>query len=170
VTALPERQRDALSALCARIEAHAGLLGAVLVGSMVTGKSDALSDLDCIVVTANGAFGDVWADRCCLHELSVTVCWDHWEESPADSGAHKWLDSNLILVECLITAPNSGVRLAPPHRVVAGPDDVVAYLEPRPPVNRGEMRGIPAGLIREVDVETAYDILKEAVRRHRQHL
>lgn len=170
VTALPVRQREALSSLRSRVEAHPGLLGAVLVGSMVTGKADAFSDIDCILVTGIGAFDDVWDDRCSLHEPTVPVCWDDCESSPSDTGAHKWFDSNAVLVECLITAPNSGVRLAPPHRVVAGPDGVTSYLEPRPPVERSEMRGVPVDLTRDVDVETAYDILKEAVRRHRQQL
>ncbi len=47
---------------------------------------------------------------------------------------------------------------------------MTSFLEPRPPVEHREMRGIPADLTRDVDVETAYDILKEAVRRHRQQL
>jgi hypothetical protein len=115
VTELPDRLRLALSSLHSRVDVHPDLRGAVLVGSMVTGKTDALSDIDCIVITANGAFDDVWADRCTLHEPDVTACWDGSELGPANAGAHKWLDSNLAFVECLITAPNSGVRLAPPH-------------------------------------------------------
>ncbi len=130
VPALPARQREALSALRSRVEAHPDLLGAVLVGSTVTGKTDALSDIDCILVTGIGAFDDVWHDRCLLHDPTVPVCWDRCESSPSDTGAHKWLDSNVVLVECLITAPNSGVRLASPHRVVAGRGDVLSGTTP----------------------------------------
>jgi hypothetical protein len=35
-------------------------------------------------------------------------------------GAHKWVTNDLVLVECLLAASDSGVRLAPPYRAVAG--------------------------------------------------
>ncbi len=164
-----QRQHAALSDLAARVEAHPGLLGAILIGSMVADGTDALSDLDCIVVTDPDAFQSVWADRCSLHDGAVAACWDHSDpHGPLDTGAHKWLDSNLVLVECLITAAASGVRLAPPYRVVAGPPDLASCLQPRPPVERDEMRGVDRHLVRGLDIETAYDLLKEVVRRNRE--
>ncbi len=164
-----QRQYSALSDLTAQVDVHTGVLGAILVGSMVDGGTDALSDVDCIIVTDNDAFRAVWADRCALHGGTVTVCWDYSDPlGPPDSGAHKWLDHNLVLVDCLITAAASGVRLAPPYRVVAGPPDVPSHLESRPPIERAEMRGVDVDLIPDLQVEIAYDILKAVVRRERE--
>jgi hypothetical protein len=162
------RQQAALADLVARAEAHPSVLGAILIGSLVAGGRDALSDVDCIVVTDPDAFQVVWADRCSLHDSAVTVCWDYDDpHGPPDTGAHKWLDSQLVLVECLITAAGSDVRLAPPNRVVVGPADLVSHLDARPPVDRAEMREADTSLLHDLDVETAYDLLKDAVRRTR---
>lgn len=165
---VPKRQATALAALASALEEHPNVLGALLVGSLARGGGDALSDIDCIVVTSQGAFDEVWHSRCSLHGSTVTTCWDHTDEGgPPDARAHKWLDDNLVLVECLITTPASGVRLAPPHRVLTGPDDLATHLEARPPIERDEMTAVGDRFARDLDVETAYDLLKDAVRRRR---
>jgi hypothetical protein len=68
------------------------------------------------------------------------------------------------LVECLLAAPTSGVRLAPPYRVVAGDPGLAGRFTARPPIQRAELG-------QDVHpVERAYDQLKEVLRSHRKQL
>jgi hypothetical protein len=71
---------------------------------------------------------------------------------------------DLVLVECLLAAPASGVRLAAPYRVVAGEAELADRFTARSPIQRTEM-----GLELH-PVERAFDELKEVIRTHRQRL
>jgi hypothetical protein len=80
-------------------------------------------------------------------------------------GAHKWVTNDLVLGECLLAAPDSGVRLAgtavPGGRRRTG---ACRAVHRRPPIQRAEL---------DIDVhpvERAYDQLKEVIRSHRQRL
>jgi hypothetical protein len=68
------------------------------------------------------------------------------------------------LVECLLAAPDSGVRLASPYRVVAGEPGLADRFGVRPPIQRAELS------MDVHPVEHAYDQLKEVIRAHRQRL
>lgn len=98
------RRTAALRALAARVEVASDLLGLVLVGSVAAGRTDPLSDLDTILVAAPGTFDRVWDLRCRLHGPDIAACWDHLDaDVPERCGAHKWIDDDLVLVDCLIT-------------------------------------------------------------------
>jgi len=71
-------------------------------------------------------------------------------------------DLDLVLVECLLATPSSGVRLAEPAAVLAGGRELLDRYPRRPPVTRAEMAAQPVDLH---PVERAYGELKEAVRR-----
>lgn len=84
--------------------------------------------------------------------------WDETHDGFPEAGAHKWLTGGVVLVECLIAAPSSGVRLAEPYLVVAGDDRIASMLKARPPISRDEMGATGS------EVENCYDALKIAVR------
>ena len=75
-----------------------------------------------------------------------------------EAAAHKWISHDVVLVESFICTRSSGVRLAPPHVVLAGPLNLARLLSARAAIDRSEM--IPTGNV----VEDAYDALKVAVR------
>lgn len=153
------RQWATLDALAERIGATGSLDGAIVVGSFAEGSPDAASDLDLVVCVGPGRFDDAWRGRTALHTTGAVAWWDA-SVVPGESGAHKWVTDDLVLVECLFAAPG-GVRLAPPWRVVAGGADLAERFAPRPPVPRSEMGA-------DVHpVERAYDELKEALRASR---
>jgi hypothetical protein len=155
---LPPRQRGALDDVAATVDAAPHLTGAIVIGSLAGGEVDELSDVDLVVVVEDGAYEQAWQRRCDLHG-DVLFCWDVTGDAAAVVGAHKWLAADVVLVECLITEADGGCRLAPPHRVLVGPDDLASRLPPRPPIERREMTG--GGH----PVEDAYDAFKQAVRR-----
>jgi hypothetical protein len=168
-TSAPVRQRAVLEELVGRVVRAQHVAGAILLGSLASGNADDLSDVDLIVVTPEAGFEAAWQDRCGLHGDGVLAHWDVLDETKPRAAAHKWLTRSVVLVECLLVEPGSGVRLAEPHRVVAGPDGITEALVPRPPVDRGEMRGLGpavADLVGELSVEDAYDVLKMVVRRN----
>ncbi|MDP8958567.1 MAG: hypothetical protein M3N51_05045 [Actinomycetota bacterium] len=135
------------------------LLGAILLGSFAAGSADALSDLDLVLVAPEGSFAAAWARRHHLHPPNVAAHWDHRREEIPEAGAHKWLTAHLVLVECLIATPSSGVRLAEPAMVVAGPAGQVGMFPGRPPISRSEMG-------EDVHpIERAYDTFKGLVRK-----
>jgi hypothetical protein len=101
-------------------------------------------------------FEDAWQLRHELHGTGSLACWDGRRQ--AEAAAHKWVTADLVLVEALFAGPDSGVRLAPPWRVVAGDPDLALRFTPRPPIQRTEMGS-------DVHpVERAFDELKVALR------
>lgn len=154
---LPPRQRQAVADLARRIEHSSPIEGLILIGSLAADSADALSDVDTIAITTAGGFGDAWADRHRLHAEVVCACWDITDADHPDVGAHKWIGTDGVLVECLLTPPDSGVRLAPPAQLITGEPDLINKLPRRDPITRTEMSG-------GHPVEDAYDTLKNAVR------
>jgi hypothetical protein len=159
----PLRQLTTLTALLEHITASSVLDGAVLLGSFAHGTPDAASDLDLIVCVRDGHFATAWRQRTALQVTGAMVWWDQ-HLVPDRVGAHKWVTNDLVLVECLLAAPDSGVRLASPYRVVAGEPGLAEWFTARPPIQRAEL-GIDVH-----PVERAYDQLKEVIRSHRQLL
>lgn len=156
------RQWRTLANVARATEESEEFLGALLCGSLATGTADELSDIDLIVVTPNERFKDAWAARSRLRGGDSLVAWDEMHDGFPQSGAHKWVTRDVIMVECLIAAPSSGVRLAEPYVVIAGDDDIASMLEGRPPISRSEM-GATAS-----EVENRYDAFKMAVREARK--
>jgi hypothetical protein len=156
----PLRQDAALAAIARQLEAMPSVLGALVVGSIAAGTADAASDIDLLVCARQGRFDDLWRNR---HDLHVTGAPVSWDNDPADGGqvgTHRWVTSDIILVEALITAPGEGVRLARPWRVVAGDPNVAESFQPRPPIDRTEFDVAGAH-----PVDRAFDDLKAVLRR-----
>jgi hypothetical protein len=159
----PLRQLATLAALLEHVNASSVLDGAILIGSFAQGTQDAASDLDLIVCVRDGHFAEAWQQRTALQVTGAMVWWDQ-QLVPHQAGAHKWVTDDLVLVECLLAAPGSGVRLASPWRVVAGEPGLADRFTARPPIQRAELG---AGVH---PVERAYDQLKEVIRAHRRRL
>jgi predicted nucleotidyltransferase len=161
------RQQKALDRLTRRIEATGSLEGAFVIGSLARGEGDELSDVDVFVVVAEGRFDDAWAARAELEGGEAIVAWDQLEPGRANVGARKWLARDLVLVECLLTTPTSGAKLAEPHRLLTGPSDLAERVPRKPPIPREELEEY-AQAQREAGrthpIQTAYDGLTRAVR------
>lgn len=143
------------------VDESPALHGLVLVGSLVTGDIDPLSDVDALVIARDGRFEEAWAARNGLEGGESVVSWDRRSPEMAEAGAHKWMTNDLVLMDCLLATATSGVRLAEPFEVLVGPADLATRIPSRPPIARGEMAltGHP--------IEDAYDELKMAIRRAR---
>ena len=111
----------------------------------------------------DGDFATAWRQRTALQVTGAVVWWDQ-HLLPDRMGTHKWITNDLVLVECLLAAPDSGVRLAAPYRVVAGDLGLAERFTARPPIQRAEL-GLDIH-----PVERAYDQLKEVIRSHRKRL
>lgn len=154
--------------LVARIEERGDVFdGAILMGSLVDGRGDDLSDIDLLAVVREGSFATAWNGR---HELSEgsLYAWDHVEGEDREVKGRKWLTLDLVLVECMIATPSSGVRLAEPVAVVAGDPALPDRLERRRPIAREELIEYSedlraTGTMHEV--EARYADLKTALRR-----
>jgi hypothetical protein len=161
-TARGARQWPTLERLIERVEASPALDGMILLGSFARGEVDALSDLDLVLVAPDGRFEAAWVARAELRGGSTLVAWDQRDPGLTQAGAYKWITGDLVLVECLLATPASGVRLAEPAAVLAGDRGLLDRFPRRPPVTRAEMAAHPVDVH---PVERAYDQLKEAVRR-----
>jgi len=161
-TARGARQWPILERLIQRVEASPTLDGMVLLGSFARGVVDALSDLDLVLVVPDGGFEAAWAARAELRGGSMLAAWDQRDPGFPRAGAHKWITGDLVLVECLLATPSSGVRLAEPAAVLAGGRELLDRFPRRPPVTRAEMAAHPLDVH---PIERAYDQLKEDVRR-----
>jgi hypothetical protein len=130
------RQLAVLERLAARVEASPSLEALLLLGPLAVGDGDELSDVDAIVVAAEGRFDEAWAAR---HELDggeALVAWDDLERGRPEIGGRKWLTRGVVLVECVLATPSSGVRLADPFRLVVGDPTIPERLARRPPIER----------------------------------
>jgi hypothetical protein len=155
------RQWPTLERLIEHVEASPVLAGMVLVGSFARGEGDPLSDLDLVLVASRDCFEAAWAAREELHRGSALVAWDGRDPGFAEAGAHKWLTRDLILVECLLSTPSSGVRLADPAVVIAGDPWLLDGFPRRPPITRAELQEHPLELH---PVERTYDAFKATAR------
>jgi hypothetical protein len=159
---VPERQRAFLDRLARRAGDLPWVTAAVVIGSMAGGRGDAASDVDLLVAVDD--VGDAWQHRHALHVTGAVLAWDHGYDGGRGVGAHKWVTSDLVLVEALVATPTSGVRLAPPWRLLAGDPDIPATWPGRPPITRAELA---TGLEDLHPVEVAFDAFKAELRRAR---
>jgi hypothetical protein len=154
---VPARHGACLRQLLGRAGSDSGIRAVILVGSLATGNADALSDVDLLLVTGDD-FGGAWSGRHGLHGPDAVACWDQASPDAPGIGVHRWVGGDAILVEALMFAPDSGVRLASPALVLAGDADLVSRLPRRPPIDRGEMTGASN------PIEAAYDAFKTLCR------
>ncbi|MGH2820649.1 MAG: nucleotidyltransferase domain-containing protein [Actinomycetota bacterium] len=154
------RQAEAIARLVQAVKESPHLGAAVITGSFARGRVDPLSDIDLLLIANEGDFERAWKDRRKLHVTGCLLAWDNRSED-RPVGAHKWITPDLVLVECLISAPSGGARLAEPFEMLTGDRPLVERFPRRPPIDRSEMT--PEGLH---PVELAYDRLKEELRRH----
>jgi hypothetical protein len=128
----PVRQKSALAAITLGLTDAEEVLGALLVGSMAAGTADAASDIDLIICVHPGRFDAAWRRREDLHVTGAVVSWDDDREVGREIGIHRWVTSDMVLVEAMFTSPGSGVRLAKPWKVIAGDSNVAARFPPHP--------------------------------------
>ncbi len=157
------RQWHVIEELKNRIAEMPEYLGVLLLGSCAAGTADAVSDVDLMLVVRPGEFERAWERRSALHAVEPLVAWDVRKDAEAEIGAHKWITTDLIMVECLIATPGSGVRLAEPFIVLTGEPNLTDMLTRRPPIRREEMRTV-ANTPGE-ELESAYDEFKALARR-----
>ena len=161
------RQESVTARLAERIEASPVLEGAILIGSFAADTADEVSDVDVIVVVDEGRFNEAWEDRCDLEGSEALVAWDVVDAKHAEIGGHKWLTADIVLVDCLLATPSSGVRLADPFRILAGDVSLSDTLTRRPPIVRAEVEAFAEELEaagRLHDTERAYHELVKTVR------
>lgn len=115
-----------------------GFTGAVLVGSVARREADRFSDVDLLLFVADGSFAAAWAARRMLRP-PLSLAWD-LIANDRGPGAHKWIGSDLIMVECLI-GETSQIHVAEPFVQVVGAPDLVERLRRRSPIERREMTG-----------------------------
>jgi hypothetical protein len=156
----PDRQRATLRKIADAVARTAWLDALLVVGSLADGAADALSDIDLLVIVREGQFKQAWAERGTLRVTGTLCAWDQQLDQDAEVAAHRWLTTDLVLVEGLIATPSSGVRLAEPWELVVGRRDTPTDLMHRPPIERTEM-----GATEPHPVEAAYDDFKSRVRR-----
>lgn len=153
------RHRAAFEAVLAAAAADPHVLGVVLIGSFAAATADEVSDLDVVLVVAEGEFDTAWQRRSSYSADALRS----WDVGPFDApiAAHKWMTPQLVLVECLFAPAGSGARLGEPFLVVAGAASVMDSLRrrgtiPRAEIDSGEFTGDPA--------EWLYDALKLCLR------
>lgn len=153
------RHRAAVESVLDAVAGDPDVLGVLLLGSFAAGTADALSDLDLLLVAQDGRFNGVWQNRAAMHGPALRA----WDLFAGDRpiGAHKWLTGELVLVECLIAEPGSGVRLAEPFVLLSGPADLPERLTWREPIPRSE---VATGEFVGDPVELLYDAFKRYVR------
>jgi hypothetical protein len=157
----PERQQRYLNLLREQVTALPWVEVVVVIGSLASDRGDAVSDVDLLVGVRERAFDAAWRERERLRVTGTLCCWDHRYDGAAGAGTHKWLSADAVLVEVLIGVSTSGIRLAPPWRVLAGDPRAAERWPARPPVRRAEVAGGTAGLH---PVEAAYDEFKTRLR------
>lgn len=154
------RQSRSLAQTITTIATLPSALALIQVGSGAKGEMDELSDLDLLLVVADGGFSKAWPRR---RQISADAVWsdDAPDSKPTGPGVHKWLTRDLVLIELLIGEPGQ-FRLAQPFRVVWGDESCLERVPRRPPIDRArDMGNEPLEVVR------AYDGLKSAVRRAR---
>jgi len=150
------RHRAAIETTLAHLSHSDHVIAVLLVGSIAAGTADAVSDVDLIALIDDGSFDEVWSRRFKLSQGAIY----RWDVGPSGAaGAHKWLTSDLVLVECLV-GETDAIRVADPWIQVLGAD-VSQSLTRREPIPRAEVRGGDAATD---DVERLYDALKLWVR------
>lgn len=153
------RHQALLEALARYVEDSADFGALVLLGSFAKGTADAVSDVDLFFITYRGRFEQAWAHRHELHVTGALVHWDEMEDELAEVGGHRWVTTDLVLVESVISAPQGGARLAAPFKVYGGDSSLVDAFPKRLPVGPGDMTDEGAH-----PVDVAYDAFKKAVR------
>ncbi|MHB1242809.1 MAG: nucleotidyltransferase domain-containing protein [Gaiellaceae bacterium] len=150
------RQWPRIVSLAERVEATPHLAALVLLGSFARGEADPLSDVDFIVLVEPGRFEEAWTARHDLHPDDVT-CWDYARPDEREVAAHRWLTSDLVLFDGLLSTA-SGSRIADPLVVLVGDASLVEEMSRFDPTSGGGQE------IELHQVEKLYGQLKLAAR------
>jgi hypothetical protein len=161
------RQEAVIARIALTVEAMPALEGAILIGSFAAHTADHVSDVDVIAIVAEGQFDEAWDGRSDLERCDALVAWDAVDPQHPEIGGHKWLTQDIVLVDCLLATPSSGVRLAEPFRVLAGDASLADRLTRRQTIARAEVESFAdeleaAGHVH--DVERAYHALAKTIR------
>lgn len=133
------RQWPILVDLADRVEADSALDGLILIGSFAAGTADDLSDVDSVVVAAEGSFDAAWKRRSGLDPGDALYAWDIRPDPTLEVGGRKIITRGIVKVECLIATPSSGVRLADPFVVAVGDDWLGERFRRVPPIQKEEL-------------------------------
>ena len=161
------RQEAVIVRLARTVEAMPALEGAILIGSFAADTADEISDVDVIAIVSEGRFDEAWDGRSDLEASEALVAWDAVDPQHAEIRGHKWLTKDMVLVDCLLATPSSGVRLANPFRVLAGGSSLPDRLTRRQPIVRAEVEAFADELEaagRVHDAERAYHALANTIR------
>jgi hypothetical protein len=150
------RQWPQIVGLAERVEAATHLAGLVLLGSFARGEADPLSDVDFTVLVEPGRFDVAWAARHDLHPDDV-ACWDYPRPDEREVAAHRWLTSDLVLFDGLLST-TSGARIRDPFVLLVGNPSFVEEMNRFEPTSRGTPE------IEYHEVEKLYGQLKLAAR------
>lgn len=165
------RQNAVIERLAERIASSLSLEGALLIGSFARGDGDEVSDVDVIVVVPEGGFAEAWASRGSLEGGEAVAAWDDVDPEHDEIGGHKWLTVDLVLVECLLATPSSGVRLSEPFALLTGDPGLPDKLMRREPFTRAELDEYAADRVdagRTHAIEVAYSEFARTVRSVRE--
>ena len=151
------RQWPRIVELAERVAAAPHLTGLFLLGSFARGEADGFSDVDFMVVLADGRFDEAWERRHELHPPG-SACWDYPRPDEREVAAHRWLTDDLVLFDGLIST-TSGARLAEPFVLLVGEDEIAAAFQ------RFDPKSSSAAEIEPHELERLYGRLKLAARR-----
>jgi hypothetical protein len=162
------RQWPTFAHVARRVAEAPTLDGLIIAGSFADGRADDVSDVDFIVVVAEGRFEEAWEQRAHLQPAGTLAAWDVRRDPGVEQGAHKFLTGDIIKVECgMSTASLPDDVLADPFAVVVGDanlGDRFHRIGPIPPEvleeyaqKLREEGGVP-------EVETLYGQLVRAIR------
>ena len=119
--------------------ADPALDGLILIGSFAAGTADDLSDIDSVVVAAEGSFDAAWGARRGLDPSDALYAWDIRPDPTREVGGRKVITRDIVKVECLVATPSSGVRLADPFVVAVGDDSLGERFRRVPLIPRQEL-------------------------------
>jgi hypothetical protein len=122
------------------------------------------------LVIEDGRFDEAWSARAELEGGEALVAWDDREPGRKDAAVHKWLTRDLVLVECVLSTPTGGARLADPFSVLVGEASLAGRVARRGPIPRDDLAQYAQMRVdtgRAHPVETAYGELVAAVREAR---
>lgn len=153
------RQQVLLDALASHVHDSPNIGALVLVGSFANGTADAVSDLDLFFITYDDHFEDSWARRHDLHLTGALVHWDQQDQERPEVAGHRWVTPDLVVVECVVSSPQGGARLASPFKFYAGAEALVDGFPKREPIDRSDMTDEDTH-----PIDIVYDVFKKAVR------
>jgi hypothetical protein len=164
------RQWATLAAVADTVARHPATEGLLAIGSLARGSADEFSDLDLLVVVADGQFGRAWAERDDFTPAETLALWDEVEDSP-ETGVRKFITRDVVKVELVFTT-GDGFELAEPYAALVGDASLVDRFTLRAPITQDELEAYAQQRIESgaaPDVEVRYGELMRALRAARRY-